>query len=113
LLLSMGNPLVHWAATRGLLGNSGAAPSSGHREWCCRSWSPSGGCHHMAWWLYFDLWWSVWLVPVLGQAWVQWRPLCEVVRGDRSSPPSSFNFDSFGTSHRPICSMMRMCGDQD
>ena len=67
----------------------------------------------MAWWLYFDLWWSVWLVPVLGQAWVQWRPLCEAVRGDRNGPPSSFNFDLFGTSHRPICSMMRMCGDQD
>ena len=33
-LLSTGNPPEHWAAMRGLLGNSGAAPSSGH--WCAR-----------------------------------------------------------------------------
>ena len=112
-LLSTGKPLVHWAATRGLLGNSGAAPSSGHRVWCCRSWSPSGGCHHMTWWLYFSLWWSVWLVPVLGQAWVQWRALCEAVRGDRSGRRAPSISTHLGRANQPICGMVHMCGDTD
>ena len=112
-LLSTGKPLVHWAATRGLLGNSGAAPSSGHRVWCCRSWSPSGGCHHMTWWLYFSLWWSVWLVPLLGQAWVQWRALCEAVRGDRSGRRAPSISTHLGRANQPICGMVHMCGDTD
>ena len=41
------------------------------------------------------LWMSAWLVLVLGQAWVQSRPLCEAVHGDSSAPPSSFDFNSF------------------
>ena len=62
----------------------------------------------MAQWLGYALWLSAWLVLVLGQAWAQSRPLCEVVNVDRSGLPSSSDFDSFG-----ICSTMRMCGDQD
>ena len=51
----------------------------------------------MAQWLGYALWLSAWLVLVLGQAWVQSRPLCEAVHGDSSAPPSSSNFDSIGT----------------
>ena len=51
----------------------------------------------MAWLLGCALWLSAWLVPVLGQAWVQWRPLCEAVNSDRSALLSSFNLYTFGT----------------
>ena len=51
----------------------------------------------MVQWLGYALWLSAWLVLVLGQAWVQSRPLCEVVNVDRSGLPSSSDFDSFGT----------------
>jgi hypothetical protein len=51
----------------------------------------------MAWWLGCALQRSVWLVLVLGQAWVQWGLLCVAVHGHRSGLSSSFNFDSFGT----------------
>jgi hypothetical protein len=54
----------------------------------------------MAQWLGYALWLSAWLVLVLGQAWAQSRPLCEVVNVDRSGLPSSSDFDSFGTSWR-------------
>jgi hypothetical protein len=43
----------------------------------------------------YALWLSSWLVLVLGQAWVQSRPLCESVHGNSSAPPSSFDFNSF------------------
>ena len=67
-LLSTRNPLVQWAATCELLGNSGAAPSSGHRACRHRLRLPSGGYSYMTWWLGCALWVSAWLVPVLGQA---------------------------------------------
>ena len=51
----------------------------------------------MAQWLGYAPWLSAWLVLVLGQAWVQSRPLCEAVHGDSSAPPSSFDFNSFET----------------
>ena len=51
----------------------------------------------MVQWLGYALWLSAWLVLVLGQAWVQSRPLCEAVHGDSSAPPRSSNFDSIGT----------------
>ena len=96
-LLSIGNSLVQWAVTRGLLGISGAASSSGHRVCHRRLWRLSGGCYFVAQWFGYALCLSVWLVLVLGQAWVQSRPLCEVVNVDRSGLPSSSDFDSFGT----------------
>ena len=96
-LLSIGSLLVHWAVTRGLLGNSGAASLYGHCVCHCRLWWLSGGCCYMTLWKGYPLWLSAWVVLVLGQAWVQWRPLCEAVRDHRSVPPSSFDFDSFET----------------
>ena len=67
----------------------------------------------MTWWLYFSLWWSVWLVPVLGQAWVQWRALCEAVRGDRSGRRAPSISTHLGRANQPICGMVHMCGDTD
>ena len=96
-LLSTGNPLVHWATTSRLLGDCEAAPPSGHRVCCCRSWPPSGGCYYMAWWLGLALWLSPWLMPVMGQAWVQWGLACEAVHDGRSGLRSASDFHSFGT----------------
>ena len=96
-LVSTRNPLVQWAATCELLVNGGAAPSSGHHACRHRLRLPSGGCSYLSWWLGCALWVSAWLVPVLGQAWVQWGLQCEAVHGHRSGLPSSSNFDSFGT----------------
>jgi hypothetical protein len=56
----------------------------------------------MAQWLGYAPWLSAWLVLVLGQAWVQSRPLCEAVHGDSSAPPSSFDFNSFETRSRTV-----------
>ena len=56
----------------------------------------------MAQWLGYAPWLSAWLVLVLGQAWVQGRPLCEAVHGDSSAPPSSFDFNSFETRSRTV-----------
>ena len=99
-LLSTGNPLAHWAATRGLLSKSGAAPPSAHCVCCRCSQPPSGGCYYMALWLGYALQLSAWPVPVLGQARVRWWLLCKAVCGDSSARPRSFNFDSSG-AHRP------------
>ena len=96
-LLSIAKSLVPLAVTRGLLGSSGAASSSGHRVRHRRLWWPSGGCYFMVQWLGYALWLSAWLVLVLGQAWVQSRPLCEAMHGDSSAPPSSSDFNSFET----------------
>ena len=112
-LLSIAKSLVPWAVMRGLLGSSGAASSSGHRVRHRRLWWPSGGCYFMVQWLGYALWLSAWLVLVLGQAWVQSRPLC--VRPCTATgvacraPPISTHL---GRTDRPICSMVRMCGDQ-
>ena len=95
-LLSMGNPFMHWAATRGLLGNSGAAPPSGHRVRRRHLSPPSAGCYYTAWLFGCALWLSAWLVLVLGQARAHWRPLFEAVHSGRSGSPSAFNFHSFG-----------------
>mmetsp|Transcript_15270 Transcript_15270/g.34122 ORF Transcript_15270/g.34122 Transcript_15270/m.34122 type:complete len:116 (-) Transcript_15270:151-498(-) len=70
----------------------------------------------MAWWLGFALLLSPWLVMMLGQAWVQWGLACKAVHDDRSGLRSASDFHSFGIRlgrvDRPICSMVRMCGDQ-
>uniref|UniRef100_A0A7S3F055 Uncharacterized protein n=1 Tax=Haptolina ericina TaxID=156174 RepID=A0A7S3F055_9EUKA len=49
-LLSTGDVPVHWAATCGLLDNSGAAPLSGHRARRRWPWLTSRGCCHVTWW---------------------------------------------------------------
>jgi hypothetical protein len=102
-LLSIGNPLVHWATTSGLLGNSGSAPLSGHRVCCCRSWPP-------VWRLLLVLhgvvaWLCSMAISMAGaDAWASFGPMGAAVRGrarrQRSGLPSSSNFDSSGTHRR-------------
>ena len=84
---SIGNALVRRAATRGLLGDHGVALSCGHCVCCRHLWQPSGGCKYMAWWPGCAAWLSAWPVPMLGQAWVQWRLLQEAADSDSSGPP--------------------------
>ena len=79
-LLSTRNPLVQWAATCELLGNSGAAPSSGHRACRHRLRLPSGGYSYMTWWLGCALWVS--RVSMAGSgAWASVSAVEAAVRG--------------------------------
>jgi hypothetical protein len=117
-VLPMGNLLVHWAATRGLLGNSGAALSFGQRGGRCCSWWPSGGCCYMDGWFGYDSWLSPWLAPVLGQALRGklrrnggrcTRP-CAATGALRRAPPIS---TLLGVRDRLIYGMKCTCGDKD
>jgi hypothetical protein len=112
-LLSTGKPLVHWAATCGLLGNSGAAPSSGHRVWCCRSWSPSGGCHHRPGGFTFLSGGQYGWFRCSGKLGCNGgrcaRP-CAATGAVRRAPSISTHL---GRANQPICGMVHMCGDTD
>ena len=112
-LVSTRNPLVQWAATCELLGNSGAAPSSGHRVWRHRFRLPSGGCSYLTWWFGCALWVSVWLVPVLRAS---VGAVGAAVRGrarPQEWPTELLQFRlTLGCADRPICGVVHMCGDQ-